>query len=809
MRQKAKRLTAAQVRRKTDPRSLRCSSTNDLEGLTDFIGQSRAVSAIDFGLSVENPGYNIFIVGPHGSGRTSYALKSVRERAAAQTAPDDWIYVNNFDDPASPLAIALPAGQAKAAESAVASLIEELKSAISSAFEKSSYEDAKSQEIGAFQDEISTMMDAIRAEAEKKDFLVKRTPQGFVNIPLKTVKKGRSKKEKIELQTEEFEALPAKEQKRLKSVSDEITLKTLEVLRQIREKERILKTKISEMEAEICRTAIKPYIDEVRGKFGAREKFKKWLDSFERQVVRNFSLFIAASRDESGEQDFSPYKINVFVSNDPDSGAPVVWESNPTYYNIAGKMEYESRQGYYYTDFTRIVSGALHRANGGYLVLDAEELLRNFMSYDLLKRVLRTGSLTVENLSDQFNVMPIATPRPEPVPVNVKVVLIGSYYIYYLLREYDSEFPKIFKTVAEFDYEMPRSEENERDMARFIKTVCECQHCLPFTKKAMAEIIEYASRLSGDQNQLSTQFNLLQEIVVESSVWARREHAKMADQCHVLEAISEKRHRSGLTEEKIQRSIADGIVRIDIDGAVVGQINGLAVVEFADVAFGHPTRITANTFMGQEGVVNIERETSMAGPIHNKGLLTLSSYLGRVYAQDMPLALSARLAFEQNYGGIDGDSASSTELYCLLSSLADVPVKQNIAVTGSVDQFGNIQPIGGVNEKIEGFFAYCRERGLTGDQGVMIPWQNERHLMLSHEVVDAVRKRQFHIWTVKNIDEGIELLTGMPAGERAQDGTYPENSVHGRAMKKLKKWIEKSAELSQEKSGTPGKEKVS
>lgn len=803
---KAIRLTAAQVRRKTDPRVLRCATTRDLKQLDSFIGQPRAEKAVDFGLSVPGAGYNVFIVGPRGSGRTSYALASVRERAARQKAPDDWIYVNNFDDPAAPLAISLPAGQARAAESAFANLVEELKNAIAAAFEKSSYEDAKSREIGAFQDEIARMMDAVRAEAEKENFLVKRTPQGFVNIPLKTVSADDGKEEKKELQTEEFDALPAEEQKHLKSVSDAITLKTLDALRQIREKERVLKDKISEMDAKICRKAIKPCIDRVREKFGTSAKMAAWIDAFENNVVNNFSGFLAAARDENAEFDFTPYRIGVLVSNDPAHGAPVVWETNPTYYNLAGKMEYESRQGYYFTDFTHITGGALHRANGGYLVLDAEELLRSFMSYDLVKRVLRTGCLPVENLSDQLSAMPAAAPRPEPVPINVKLVLIGGYDVYDLLKEHDGEFAKFFKTVAEFDTEMPRTPDNEREMARFIKTAAERENCLPFTKGALAELIEHAARMAGDQEQLSTQFNALREYVVEASVWARRAGAKSVDRAHVLEAIREKRFRTGMVEEKLRRDFAEGILRIDTEGAVVGQINGLAVAGFDGEPFGHPTRITANTFMGQEGVVNIERETSMAGPIHNKGLLTLVSYLGRVYAQEMPLSLSARVAFEQNYGGIDGDSASSTELYCLLSSLSGVPIKQNIAVTGSVDQFGNIQPIGGVNEKIEGFFAYCRERGLTGDQGVMIPYQNAKHLMLSHEVTEAVRRNKFHVWTVKDIDEGIELLTGAEAGTRGEDGTYPENSIHGRAMKKLKQWVEMSTELTREKNESPRKE---
>ena len=806
MRYKAHKLTAAQVRRRADLRAMRCSSTAALEPLTQFIGQERAVKSIDFGLSVAKEGYNIFVVGQQGSGRTSYTLKSVHEKAAKMSAPDDWIYVYNFTNPSMPLAISLPAGQAKTLESDFEKLVEELKSAISAAFEKSSYEDAKAQEIGKFQEAISQMMNNIREDAEKKGFLVKRTPQGFVNIPLKTVKNEKGEDETKELQSEEFDALPKKEQQRLKAVSDKLTSKTLEVLREIREKERALKTKLGDMESGICRTAVKPYIDEVRQKYAGSEKLIKWLDSMEQQVIDNYALFIASSRDESSEIDLTQFKINVLVSNDPKGGAPVVWENNPTFYNIAGKMEYESRQGYYYTDFTRIVSGALHRANGGFVIFDAEELLRNFMSYDLLKRVLRSGVLTVENLSDQYSVMPIATPRPEAIPIRTKVILVGSHDIYYLLREYDKDFSKFFKLVAEFDYEMPRTAETEYELARFIKTCAEKENCLPFNKKAVCELIEWSSRLADDQNKLSTQFNKLQEYIIEASAWAACESAKQVDSRHVLKAIQEKRYRSSLTEEKIRQAFAENIIRIDTEGSAIGQINGLAVVSFADVNFGHPTRITANTFMGQEGVVNIERETSMAGPIHNKGLLTLSSYLGRVYAQDMPLTLSARLSFEQNYGGIDGDSASSTELYCLLSSLAEAPIAQNIAVTGSVDQFGNIQPIGGVNEKIEGFFSYCAARGLTGAQGVMIPWQNEQHLMLSHDVVDAVRKKQFHIWSVKNIDEGIELLTGVPAGKRSADGTYPPDTIHGRAMAKLKRWIIKSATLGQQKKNKTAKE---
>ncbi len=802
MKIRAQELTPAQIRRRTDGALLSCRSTEELCSLEAFIGQERAVRAMEFGLSMTSKGYNVFIVGLPGCGRSSYARQSVVQKAATMAAPQDWVYVYNFTDPTSPIALSLPAGQGRELEGAFSKLLDELKSAISSAFEKSAYEDAKTQEISAFQDRVANLMNQVKEEAEKQGFLVKRTPQGFINIPLKEITNDQGETEKVELQTEEYEALTEEEKKHLKGLSDGITSMTLNALRQIREQERELKAKVSGMEAEICRNAVAPYVEELRERFGSSEKFRQWLDSMVDHVVSNFGVFLAAARDENAEVDLTPYSVNVLVSHDPQGGAPAVVETNPTFYNLSGKLEYESRQGYYYTDFSRIVPGALHRANGGFLMIDAEELLRNYMSYDLLKRVLRSGSLTVENLGDQYGIMPVASPRPEAIPMDVKVILVGSYYIYYLLQRYDPEFQKLFKLVAEFDYEMDRTPEGELEMARFVKTVVEREGCLPFQVSAITEVIDWAARLAGDQEKLSLQFNRLQEIIVEASAWARAQGAQEVDRDHVDRAIAEKRHRSSMAEEKIRQDFASEVVRIDTQGSQIGQINGLAVVSFADVAFGHPTRITANTFMGQEGVVNIERETNMAGPIHNKGLLTLSSYLGRIYAQDMPLTLSARLAFEQNYGGIDGDSASSAELYCLLSSLAEVPIRQGIAVTGSVDQFGNIQPIGGVNEKVEGFFSYCLEKGLTGDQGVMIPWQNVRHLMLSRQVEEAVIQGKFHLWSVRTIDEGIELLTGMAAGARNARGGYPRNSVHGRVMAKLKRWIKKSMALT-EKKGSP------
>lgn len=802
-------LEVDRVRRITDPTSLEYSSTEEVPCLTGFIGQERAVKAMDFGLSVGSKGYNIFVVGNPGSGRTTYALDSLKLKAKNMAVPDDLVYVYNFDNPGEPVALSLPAGKGKEMESAFSALVDELKGVISKAFEKGQYEDTKAQEVKAFQDEVNGKMEEVKSWAWEKGFSVKRTPQGFVNIPLTDEVDEDGKVNRREIQPEEFEALGEDKQKSLQEASEEISQRTLSILREIRDKEKELKKKIAKLESEICKGAIEATLDDVRDKFGVNDKVCGWLDSFADSVIDNFGMFVASARDENADVDFGIYNINPIVCNDPAGGAPVIWETNPTYYNLMGKVEYESRQGYLYTDFGKIVAGAILKANGGFLVLDMDLLLRNFMSYEGLKRVLRTGKLHIENLGDQFGAVPMSSLRPEPVKIDAKVVLIGTHYLYHLLQYYDPEFRKMFKLRAEFTTDMERNSETEHQMAQFITTVVKREKGPHFDAQAMAEVIEWSSRLAGDRDRLSIQFNKIIEVIVESIAWAKIAGASMVVRDHVYKAIEETKYRASLVEERIKRAFMDGVIRIDTEGQAIGQINGLAVIDLGDYAFGHPSRITANTYMGKEGVINIERETDMAGPIHNKGHLTLSSYLGRKYAQDMPLALSASISFEQNYGGIEGDSASSTELYCLLSSLAEVPIDQSIAVTGSVDQFGNIQPIGGVNEKIEGFFSYCKERGLTGKQGVLIPNQNERHLMLDKEVVEAIRDGIFHIWKVSSVDEGIEILTGVTAGKPNAKGEFPAGSIHGKVKAKLRKWMKDAAKIHKKMSGTAKKPKTS
>ncbi len=799
-------LSITQLRKTTDARTLGFSTTNDIECPKQFIGQKRAVQAISFGLNVGHKGYNIFVLGHPGSGRTTYTLDRLRDVAKRRPAPSDWVYVFNFQDPGRPLAIELPAGKGREMGEAFKELIEEMKTAISKAFEKSQYEDSKAQLVKNFQEEVNGLMEELKSWAVEKGFSLKRTPQGFVNIPLTQETSESGETTSREIQQEEFEALSEEKQKELQKNSEDVSQRTLEVLRKIRDLEKVLKERITKLEAEICRNAIMPYLQDLKGKYGGSDVLSTWIDALAENIIENFNLFVAAVKDENADIDFGRYYVNVFVANDASDGAPVIWETNPTYYNLSGKVEYESRQGYLYTDFGKIVAGAFHKANGGFLVLDAEKVLMNFMSWEALKRVLRTGEATIENLGEQYGAVPVSSLRPQPIPIDMKVVIVGTPYLYALLQYYDPEFQKMFKIKADFDIDMLRNEDTERQMAQFVGSFVREHGNLPFDAEAIAEVIEWSSRIAENQDRISTEFNRITEVVVESSAWAKTRESASVTRDDVVRAIREKRFRSNLVQERVTRAFEEGVIRIDTEGTAVGQINGLAVVDMMDYAFGHPSRITANVFMGQEGIVNIEREVKMTGPIHNKGLLILSSYLGRTYAEEMPLSLSARITFEQTYGTVDGDSASSTELYCLLSALSGVPLRQDIAVTGSVDQFGNIQPIGGVNEKIEGFFEYCSVHGLTGTQGVMIPRRNVRHLMLDHDVLEAVKEGKFHVWSVDTIDDGIEILTRCPAGTRDGDGKFPEGSIHGLVHARLWKFMEDAAKIKKlfgvEDSGT-------
>ena len=815
------RLTPDKLRKIKPPESWKIATTEDIalakphaaKKPEPLIGQQRAVEAIEFGLAVDGRGYNIFVVGHPGSGRTSYILSRLQEIAEGLPAPDDWLYLYNFDKPGEPLAVNVPAGQGKKLRDELDELLKDLKSAISKAFEQSQYEDAKASRIKEFQEKAGAIMDKLRARAAKDKFSLKRTPQGFVNIPLVKDKDEEGHEILRELKPEEYEALDEKKQKKYQAASEKISQRTLAGMREIRDMEKALKDKIAELEAEICRAAIEPCMRDLRAEYSTNDAFLKWLARFSDDVIENSGAFVTAARDENAEVDFTRYPAHLFVSTDPDQGAPVIWETNPTYYNLSGRVEYESHQGYLYTDFRKILAGAFQKANGGFLVLDAEKVLMNFMSWEAIKRLLRTGEAAIENLGEQYGALPIASLRPSPIRIDTKIIMTGSPYIYELLQYYDPEFSKIFKIKASFDYDMPRTAANERALARYVAETARRENLKPFDASALSEIVEWASREAEDQNLLSVEAGKIRELLAESNAWSgisvksAKPKTGAVTRSDVVKAIEHKNYRSGLYRDKLARAFRDGVIHIDTTGSAVGQINGLSVIDLNDYRFGHPSRITANVFMGQEGVVNIEREVKMTGPIHNKGLMILSSYLGRKYAQDMPLSLSAHITFEQNYSGIEGDSASSTELYCLLSALSGLPLKQGIAVTGSVDQFGTVQPIGGVNEKIEGFYEYCKIAGLTGEQGVMIPSSNMRHLMLNSEVIEAVRDGKFSIWAVGSIDEGIELLTGVSAGKLRKDGSYTDGSVHGLVKARLKRMLSDGMRLEKKFGRTTRKRK--
>ena len=801
------KISPDKLKKTKSPATWKISTTDDIHLAKSrkpepLIGQQRAFEAMEFGLRVGERGYNIFVVGQPGSGRTSYVLERLQSIGENLPTPDDWLYLYNFAKPSEPLAVSVSAGKGKKLSDDLDELLQDLKTVISRAFEQSQYEETKTRLIKEFQEKAGAIMDKLKARAEREHFSLKRTPQGFVNIPLVKDKDEEGKPIVRELKPEEYEALDPAKQKKYQAKSEKISQRTLTGMREIRDMEKALKETLSKLDAEMCRTAISPIMEELRGKYAENEALQKWFDAMTDDIIENFGAFVTAAREENAEVDFTRYQANLFVSNDPSKGAPVIWETSPTYYNLSGRVEYESHQGYLYTDFRRILAGAFHKANGGFLVLDAEKVLMNFMAWEAIKRILRTGEASIENLGEQYGALPVASLRPSAIPMNIKIIMTGTPYIYELLQYYDAEFGKIFKVKASFDYDMPRTAENERKMARYIAEYVKRRNLKPFDASALSEIVEWSGREAEDQNLLSVDTGRLRELLTEASAWANSETVTRTD---VIRAVEHRNYRLGLYREKLTRAFKDGVIRVDTSGAEVGQINGLSVIDLGDYRFGHPSRITANVFMGQEGVVNIEREVKMTGPIHNKGLMILSSYLGRKYAQDMPLSLSAHITFEQNYSGIEGDSASSTELYCILSALSGLPLKQGIAVTGSVDQFGNVQPIGGVNEKIEGFYEYCKIAGLTGEQGVMIPASNMRHLMLSDEVIGAVKEGKFSVWAVNDIDEGLEILTGTAAGKPHKDGSYSDKTVHGLVKSRLKKMLSDGMRLEKKFSRSPRK----
>ncbi|MGI6318905.1 MAG: AAA family ATPase [Firmicutes bacterium] len=774
--------------KKCDAALFEFETTEEIIPLEGIIGQERAVKAVEFGLGIKRHGYNIFITGLTGTGKTSYAQTVAREKAANERVPDDWCYLYNFKNPGEPMALNLPAGMGKIFVADIDNLLEELREEIPKAFNTEEYERQKGNILKEFQETRSALMEKLNLVAQENGFLLKRTGSGFLSVPLRDGQ---------EMSEEEYSRLEQPEREILEKKSTEIQLKALEISRLIQNEEKKLKKLIKELEQKTGLQAVGHLIDEINEKYRDYPKVINYLEELKEDILANLNDFKEEEDDKQlpflwvkQSTTTTKYNVNLLIDNSESRGAPVVVENNPTYYNLIGRLEHENRLGMVTTDFTMIKAGALHRANGGYLILQAKDVLLNPQSWEVLKRVLKTKEIRIETIGEQYALLSMTTLKPEPIPLDVKVILIGSPLLYHLLYRYDEDFKKLFKIKSDFDGVMDLSVENMTKMANFISANCRSEGLTHFDRSGVARVVDYSARLAEHQEKLTTRFNEIVEILYEADAWAALENSPYVRAEHVDRAVREKNYRSGKYEKKLLEMVEEGQLLLDFQGEKVGQINGLAVIDLGDYTFGRPSRITVSTYLGRRGIVNIERESRMSGRIHDKGVLIISGYLGEKYAQSIPLTLSASICFEQSYDGVDGDSASSAELYALLSSLSEVPLRQGIAVTGSVNQKGEIQPVGGITWKIEGFFKACKLQGLSGDQGVIIPHQNIINLMLDEEVVEAVREGKFHIYAVKTVEEGMEILTGMPAGERGEDGKYPAGTINYLVEQKLKLYYE-------------------
>ena len=785
------RLRPDDLRRTCPPEVFQFPSTKDLCPLETIIGQERAVKAMDFGLKMKHPGYNIFITGFVGTGRNTYARAKVQEAAAQEPVPNDWCYVYNFQQPDQPIAIGLPAGTGLEFRKDMEEFVEDVKVEIRKAFDSEHYEKRKNEVVERYEQLIAREWTQLENKAKSVGFAVQRTPTGIFTLPLS--------KDGQPMGQEEFRELSEQEREQLAQQGRELQTDIAETVKRVQNLEKDAKENLRKLEKEIALYAVGYLIEAIKEKYATIPRILQYLEDVKQDIVDNLEDFRAEKPEESPfpmlargrqQESYTRYKINLLVDNSQTKGAPVIIEPNPTYYNLFGKVEHRGEFGTFVTDFTMIKPGAIHLANGGYLILQAKELLSNYFSWEALKRTLKSGELRIENVGELVGLIPTTTLRPEPIPVSVKVILIGNPILYHLLHAYDEDFRKFFKVKADFDVEMDWSERHVNDYACFISSICHRNNLRHFDPSGVAKIVEYSLRLSEDQDKLSTRFNEVAEVIYEASAWAEYDGSELVAARHVEKALDEKVYRSNRIEERIRELIAKGTIMIDVEGSQIGQVNGIAVLNLGDYSFGKPSRITARTYLGEKGVINIERESQMSGKIHNKGVLILGAYLGGKYAQDKPLSLSASICFEQLYEEVEGDSASSTELYAILSELSGLPIDQSIAVTGSVNQKGEIQPIGGVNEKIEGFYHVCKAVGLTGTQGVMIPKRNLKNLMLKEEVIEAVREGMFHIYAVETVDEGIEVLTGVPAGTPDAEGKYPEGTVNYLVNEKLREMAE-------------------
>jgi lon-related putative ATP-dependent protease len=788
------------------PANLRCicdhkvfnfKNTSEIKPLKEVIGQKRAVQAIEFGLNMKSPGYNIFVTGVEGTGKSTIVRDIVTEHAKSLTGPDGWCLVNNFKDQFRPKSLAVPWGKAVQFSKSMHKLIEDLQKDLPAVFESKPYLKQLSIIKKKYSDKQNKLFQKIEKFAKGKHIQIVKSEDEFETIPLVGGKP---------LTTEDYTNLSKRKkteiEENIRLIQSQIATASVEVdkLKQA------LYTDVEKLMDETTLSVVKSRLKKIRSEFENYRNILTHLDEVEQDIIGNVNLFVPSEEASTGEENIfaSPqitklqrYRVNILTQQESAKGAPVIFETNPTYHNVMGRIEKRAYMGTVTTDFTMVQAGSLLNANGGFLIMDMESLLMNPYVWEALKRTLQTKCLYIEDITEETGFGTVSL-RPAPIPLDVKVILLGSYDDFEVLQNHDPRFNKIFKVRADFDYEVQNTPETVQQYAQFIARVCEEEGLLPFTARGVAAIVEYGAKYVSDKDKLSIRFGPLLSVLKEADYWAHRNRARLISDKYVIKAFHEHRFRYNLYEEKIHDSYQDGTIMIDVDGAITGQVNGLAVYQIGDFSFGRPLRITAETFMGEKGVINIEREAKLSGKTHDKGVLILSGYLGRTFAQNYPLNLAISITFEQSYSGVDGDSASSTELYAILSSLAGIPVNQGIAVTGSVNQKGKIQAIGGVNQKIEGFFEVCKTKGFSGKQGVIIPQANTKNLMLRKEVIDAVRKRKFHVYQVSTVEEGIEILTGVPAGKPDKDGNYPKKTVYGAVQQKLTCYFKKSQKLKKE-----------
>ncbi len=756
-------------------------TTADLEDLEELIGQPRAVEAVDFGIGIQQKGYNLFALGPAGTGKQAFIQHYVETHASEEAVPPDWCYVNNFKDHRKPRALELPPGKAVKLHDDMEELIEELGVTIPAVFQSDEYTtraEAIDQELNERQEQA---FEALNKKAEAKNIMLMRTPTGFTLAPMRDGKP---------IFPKEFRELPEEERKQIEEDSTLLQEELRETLHKAPQWQEESRQKFAELNREMAAGVVTHRIDTLREAYQDQPHVVEYLNDVEEDIIGNFRKFLPEEQRRAslfgielpGQEDemhwFNRYQVNVLLAHEVDSGAPVVYESLPSYNNLIGRIEHTAQQGALLTDFTMIRAGALHSANGGYLLLDALKVLTQPFAWEALKRALHTRKAKIESLGQITSLISTVSLEPESIPLNVKVILLGEPIIYYLLSYYDSEFADLFKVQVDFGRDMHRSDTSQQQYARLLATLGRKLELLPFDRRAVARVIEHGARLADDNEKLTTHMRSIEDLMQEADYWAHQRGVSTVSTVDVQQAIDAQIHRADRIRERLQDEIERGTILIDTSGSKVGEINGLSVIMLGGYSFGRPSRISARVRLGKGNVVDIEREVKMGGPIHSKGVLILSHFLGARYALDYPLSLSASLVFEQSYGGVEGDSASSAELYALLSALAGVPIRQSYAVTGSVNQHGEIQAIGGVNEKIEGFFDLCDSRGLSGDEGVLIPVSNVKHLMLREDVVAAVEAGRFSVYPVSTVDEGIELLTGVSAGIRESDGRFTTDSIN-------------------------------